>query len=141
MTRKPRIPSYRLDKPTGQAVVVLNGKSFYLGKFGSPTNEEYERVIAEWLANHHICPAMGSRGDAHPSSAVKSLTIEELIHAYWQFVKTYYVKNGCPTSEQDTIRQALRFVRKLYHSTPAHEFGPLALKAVRQAMIQHPVTQ
>jgi hypothetical protein len=29
-----RIPSYRLQKPTGQAVVTLSGKDVYLGKFG-----------------------------------------------------------------------------------------------------------
>ena len=47
------------------------------------------------------------------------LTVSELILAYWNFVQSYYVKNGEPTSEQDTIRQALRFVRELYGSTPA----------------------
>jgi integrase len=52
-------------------------------------------------------------------------------------VESYYVKAGKPTSEQDTIRQALRFVRKLYGASPAHDFSPLALKAVRQAMIDH----
>ena len=31
-----RTPSYRPHKPTGQAVVTLNGRDFYLGRFGSP---------------------------------------------------------------------------------------------------------
>ena len=48
----------------------------------------------------------------------------------------YYVKDGRPTSEQDNIRQALRFLRRLYGHTPARDFGPLALKAVRQSMIE-----
>ena len=39
------------------------------------------------------------------------------------------------TSEQDCIRAALRPVRRRYEDTPAVEFGPLPLKAVRQAMI------
>jgi integrase len=64
-----------------------------------------------------------------------------LILHYWRFVQGYYVKNGEPTSEQDTIRQALRFVRSLYGSTAAAQFGPLALKAIREAMIRHPVTR
>ena len=56
--------------------------------------------------------------------------------AYWdRHVETYYVKDGRPTSEQDNIRQALRFLRRLYGDTPGRDFGPLALKAVRQAMI------
>jgi hypothetical protein len=32
---KCRIPSHRLHKATGQAVVVLNGRIHYLGKFDS----------------------------------------------------------------------------------------------------------
>jgi integrase len=59
-----------------------------------------------------------------------------LILAYFRHVQSYYVKDGRPTSEQDNIRQALRFLRLLYGTSSAMEFGPLALKNVRQAMIQ-----
>jgi hypothetical protein len=51
-------------------------------------------------------------------------------------VQSYYVKDGKPTSEPGTIRQALRPVRELYGDTPAMGFGPLSLKAVRRAMIE-----
>jgi integrase len=51
------------------------------------------------------------------------------------------VKEGQPTSEQDTIRQALRFVRRLYGSATARDFGPLALKAVRHEMVGHLITR
>ena len=55
MSRHPRIPSYRLHKPTGQAVVTINGKDFYLGKHDSPTSHAaYKRLVAEWLANHQL---------------------------------------------------------------------------------------
>src|SRR6185503_19941179 len=40
-----------------------------------------------------------------------------------------------PTSEQDCIRSALRPLRRLYGHTLAGKFGPVALKAVRHAMI------
>ena len=63
------------------------------------------------------------------------MTVVELVGRYWPFVQTYYVKNGCPTDEQEAIRQALRHVNRLYGRAPAAEFGPLALKAVRQSMI------
>src|SRR5262249_28593571 len=47
-----RIPSYRLHKPTGKAVVTLNGKDVYLGPYGSPESKaEYRRRIAEWSAS------------------------------------------------------------------------------------------
>jgi hypothetical protein len=49
--RPPRIPAYRLHKPTGQAVVRLDGKDHYLGKHGSPASQEkYRRLVAERLA-------------------------------------------------------------------------------------------
>jgi hypothetical protein len=34
MPRQPRIPSYRLHKPTGQAVVTIDGKDHYLALHG-----------------------------------------------------------------------------------------------------------
>jgi integrase len=46
------------------------------------------------------------------------------------------VKDGEPTSEVDSIRQALRPVRRLYAHTCAKDFGPLALRTVRDAMME-----
>ena len=41
-----RVPSYRRHKPTGQAVVTLNGKDHYLGKWNSKVSRvEYDRLI------------------------------------------------------------------------------------------------
>ena len=46
------VPSYRLHKATGQAVVTLDGRDFYLGKHGTAESREaYDRMIAEWLAS------------------------------------------------------------------------------------------
>jgi integrase len=63
----------------------------------------------------------------------------ELMVAYLGHVDSYYVKNSKPTSEPTTIRQALRFVRRLYRSLPATKFSPKKLKRVRQAMIDHDI--
>src|SRR5437763_1439926 len=43
-------PSYRLHRPTGQAVVTLNGKDLYLGRHGSPESQEGDSrlVAAGW---------------------------------------------------------------------------------------------
>ncbi len=44
-----KLPSYRLHKPTGQAVVTLSGRDHYLGKFGTPhSHNKYQRLIGEW---------------------------------------------------------------------------------------------
>jgi hypothetical protein len=42
-----RIPSYRLHRPTGQAVVTLGGKDFYLGAY---TGVNPDGVVEAWLA-------------------------------------------------------------------------------------------
>ena len=74
-------------------------------------------------------------GGRRRSGTQSDLTIAELILAFWCHVQSYYTKDGKPTSEVDTIRQALRPVRELYGHTAASNFGPLALKACQDAMI------
>jgi integrase len=109
-------------------------RDVYLGKHDTDESwDEYNRVLAEWKANARRLPA----------EVVKTseLSVNELILAYWRFAEAYYVKDGGATSEQDVIRFALRFVKARYGDTPARDFGPTALKTVRQAMIDHPVTR
>jgi integrase len=130
MPRTSRPPAYRLHKARSLAVVTINGKNHYLGPYGSPeSHEKYAQLIANWKRN-------GNQVLPPAETAEEPLLIDKLILTYFRFVQIYYVKHGKPTSEQDSIRQALRFVRKLYGSTPARVFGPKALKNVRQAMIE-----
>ena len=125
------VPAYRLHKPSGQARVIIQGRHVYLGSYGSPeSREKYARVIAELATDH------GSNG--HSSSSTRcsaAILINELILAYWQFAKRYYVKDGEPTKELTCMREALLPLRQLYGSTPADQFGPKSLAAVRQQMV------
>ena len=58
MSRPMRTPSYRLHKPSGQAVVTLDGHDVYLGKHDTPqSRQEYDRLVAEWLANSRRWPS------------------------------------------------------------------------------------
>ena len=112
-------PKYRKHKRSGQAVVTLNGRDYYLGPHGSRISRaEYDRVVSEWLINGRRLPSADDR---------PQLIITELIAAYWEWAQTYYVKNGEPTGEQASIRIALQHLRKLYGHTPADEFGPRPL--------------
>jgi integrase len=128
-----RTPKYRFHKARNCAVVTVAGRDHYLGAYDSPeSREKYHRLVAEHLATagHPAAPTL-----ANP------ITIVELVARYWAHAKTYYTKNGKPTGEIPPLKQALKFLRRLYGPTPAIEFSPLKLKAVREAMIAHPITR
>ena len=45
-------PSYRLHRPSNQAVVTIDGKDHDLGEWRSTESKaEYDRVIGEWLGD------------------------------------------------------------------------------------------
>lgn len=120
------LPKYRLHKPSGQAVVTLGGRPLYLGAHDTPASlVAYDRVIAEWLAN--------GRRLFEPSE--DALKIVDLVGAFWLHAQQHYVKNGRKTNEQKAMRKVLKYLRDLYGETEIPEFGPTALKAVRQKMI------
>ncbi len=126
-----RIPKYRKHK-SGQAFVQVKGERFYLGKYGTPESEEkYRRYVAE-LA---VSPIPSATTPAAP--VFSGLEIIELCVAYWRYAQEYYVKDGEPTGHLDSVRQALRVLKRLYARTPAEEFGPLAFRAVQQALIDN----
>lgn len=125
-----RVPSYRIHKPSGQAVVRLDGRDFYLGVWQSEQSKaEYERIVGEWLANNRHLRSAKTQGDK------PDLTVGELLSAYLDFAKTYYRRDGELTSEYDCIKQAIKTLARVYGHTPANQFGPLALKAVQNEMI------
>ena len=90
-----RTPSYRHHKPSGQAVVTLDGRDIYLGRYGTPQSRaEFDRLLAEWLSNGRRLPA--------PTSANGSdLSVNELAVAYLAFADGYYTKRGKPTTEPE----------------------------------------
>lgn len=123
-------PSYRLHKRSGQAVVTLDGRDFYLGAHGSPQSRaEYDRLIGEWLTNGRRL-LTGKNGSA-------GLCVNELSRRYLLHAESYYRKpSGKPTSQINTLIQALRPLRTLYGKSLASDFRPLALKSVRELMVQ-----
>src|SRR5262249_54885553 len=76
-----------------------------------------------------------SRTESSALEADSKLTVGELILAYFLHAESRYRKNGQPTSQVDLVKLAMGPLRKLYGDTPADEFGPKALKAVRQRFI------
>jgi integrase len=123
------IPSYRLHRPSGHAYSdftdPLTGRrrSVCLGLWDSPESRaEHARLVAE-VAVGRPAPAAG-------------LTVNELLLAFLRHAQAHYRRaDGTLTDEVANYKQAFRLVREAYGHTPAAAFGPLALKAVRQRMI------
>ncbi len=119
-------PSYRKHKPSGQAVVTFDGRDHYCGPHATRASRaEYDRLVGEWLAS-------GRRSLA----AADDLTVSELVTRFWDHARSYYRHpDGTPTSELSAYKLAVGILVRVYGRTPAARFGPLALDAVRRAMI------
>lgn len=64
------------------------------------------------------------------------MSVNEVLLAFLDHAERHYRRDdGTQTHEVDEYKLVSRYVRKLYGHTPAAEFGPVALKAVRQAFI------
>ena len=65
------------------------------------------------------------------------MIVNELLLGFWRYADAHYRRpDSSPTNELPQYRQTFRLVRELYGHTPAREFGPLALKAVRRRFIE-----
>ncbi len=121
-------PKYRRHKASGQAIVSIQGHDFYLGPWNSKGSKvEYDRIISEWLAAGRQLPAANGRAS--------DLTIVEVLARHKKFAVQHYRKDGVSTGEWDNIALAIRPLKELYGRTLVRDFGPLALKAIQQKMV------
>ncbi len=123
-----KVRKYRFHNASGQAIVTLSGHDHYLGPHDSPASHSaYEKLVAEWLGNGR---------QLVPRSQLGAQSVNELLAAYLALAESYYSRNGKPTSEYVTVRDAMKPVHELYGRTAVRDFGPMTLKAVRERMIQ-----
>jgi integrase len=78
-------------------------------------------------------PARQAGGHAR---APADLTVYELLAAFLRHAEQYYRKDGRPTGELREHKIVLGVLGEAYGHTPARDFGPLALKAVRHGMVR-----
>jgi len=130
-----KVPSYRLHKASGQAVVTLNGTDIYLGKHGLESSlRNYEKVIAHWLANNRRSPAASG---PHARPGMDLADIHQLFYAYHGHAEAYYVKDGEQTGEVANIEFACRPLVDMFGPALVPDFRPTDLKTVRQKMIDN----
>ena len=125
---KKNLPSYRLHKPTGQAICSLRGKMFYLGQYKSKESRaKYNELIAEYLANDCKLPPTRSRSE---------ITVEELALRFLGWAEGYYLdKDGKPTENVEHCQRAITPLVRHYGKNTVSEFGPLSLKFIRDGLI------
>jgi hypothetical protein len=114
--------------PGGNSRVRIDGVDHYCGPYGSPgADAKYNRLISAWLAGEPL---------SSPPRAADGPTVSELLDAFLDHAERHYVKHGKPTAEWYCFKQALEPVNELYGLTPAHNFAPPDLLAVRDAFLR-----
>jgi len=123
------IPTYRLHKQSGQAIITIsspNGtrRDVTLGRHGSPGSKaEYERQLALLRSG--------------PATASGDLTVNEMLIAFHAHAEQHYRHpDGTQTGEAYSYKHAAKSLRELYGKSLAREFGPKALKVVRERMVE-----
>jgi integrase len=123
-------PPLKHHASTGRAYVRLDGRFHYFGKWGTPeAYQRHARFVAELAASGgHVLP---------PPDVI---TIMELCAVYIEHATAYYRNpDGTPTSSLDEIRQAFKPLKLVYGDIAAKDFGPIALKAVRDKYLESKV--
>jgi integrase len=131
--REPRFPPYPPSphRKSGQARLRLpGGRELYLGRHGSPeSHRRYAEEHSRWQAARQGVPAA-------PSGSGGNLTVAAVLERFrGHALRHYRHPDGRPTSELANLRDATAPLLRLFGDLPAADFGPLRLKAVRQAMI------
>ncbi len=124
-----RTPQYRKQKskPRARAFVELDGRRHYLGAYGtSESKQRYHQLLAERTASDRQLPLTSQQ-----------LTVVELVARFWKHIETYYRKpNGKPTASLYLYQAALRPLKLLYGRAQVADFGPKALRVVRNELLK-----
>lgn len=143
--QKTSLPSMRFHM-SGQAVVTIDRKDYYLGKHGSPESlARYAVLIAEYQANGMKIPAGFDTRAIDEKARVLLASAEETVHcedepitirhltaAYRSFVKTKYAH---ARGEIARIVGVCDDIDSHYGSRLVEKFGPKALKDQRARWI------
>jgi len=146
----------------GRARIRLDGRTYWLGEFGSPEARRLEdRIVGAWLAAGRKLPEgfdpLASAGPpapgptppavavaaappppALPPAAGDDITVGELCQRWIAWIKAERLTHGQDTSLLAGARQAVYALRR-HWAMRASQFGPRALAEVRVALANEPV--
>jgi integrase len=143
----------------GRARIRLDGRTFYLGRFGSPEARRLEdQIVGVYLANGRRLPAdFDPTGETSSTSAADNaepvaprisvvaaaapapatMTVGELCLRWIAWIQAERLSPGRDTSLLDGARQAAYCLRR-HAAMLASEFGPRALAEARLALANEP---
>lgn len=131
--RRKSTPSYLPHKQSGRGRAVwtdalgIRQQKLLPGPFGSP---ESRTAFAKLHLELAAAPFQSL------STTPATISVNEVLLAHLNHAEGHYRRaDGSMTHEVDAYRLICRYVRELYGAIPAADFGPLALKAVRQKFI------
>ncbi|MSR48349.1 MAG: site-specific integrase [Planctomycetes bacterium] len=126
-----RLPRLGVHAATGQARVVIEGRTIYLGKAGPNAHERYRELIGVWLTT-------GRLPDEAPAPAPSlTPTIGDLVARFLEAKDGYYRSaDGEPTLELDNFVIAFGPLLARYGLQAAEQFSPRRLKDVQEAMVR-----
>jgi len=124
-----RIPKYRRHS-SGKAFVVWKKKRYYLpGRYNTAESRgAYNRFVAEITR-----PNAAPRKTTAPG---ESLTVCEVAHQYLRAMKLALCDDSHVDPAYYHIRRMLHFVLRVHGMLPIVDFGPRALKEVRDEMMK-----
>jgi integrase len=124
------IPKLGIHATSGQARVVVDGRTLYLGRAGPEAHERYRQLIGEWLTTGKL------PDEAHAPAPSSARTVADLAARFLEAKDGYYRDaQGVPTNELRNFATAFRVLLKLYGTLPADQFSPRRLKDVQAAMV------
>lgn len=123
-----KLPKYRRHSNRDYAFVEYRGRRQRLpGRYDSPESREaYHKFIGE-LLEKRASPVLPLGPGA---------TVAELVCVYLDHARLYYRGDGQPITEYDHLRYACTPLVRLHGDTLIRDFGPMALKEVRRAMVE-----
>jgi hypothetical protein len=108
-------------KGNNAAVVYINGRTIYLGQWGTEKSlQEYARFLIEWT---------NAENKATVRAEKKTVTVAKLVSAYLK-----YAEKNIDNGHFLHSKTVASFLIKSHRHTLVENFGPKALQSVQEAM-------
>ncbi len=127
--RSQQLPKYCLHRSSGQAVVRLSGRDYYLGEYGTPESRaKFQRLIREFVNAGFRMPSPDER---------RTYVVAKLCDDFLSYAeKVYRHRDGSPTGTVPNVKTAMRHLFEFAADVEAAQFGPRTLVGLRERLIE-----